>query len=78
MRGPGWLAGLLALPACVPSGWAVGAAQLPLSKFHFPCSFPCAGEGHVAAVKKVLESPELRCVPYNLGTGTGERCRQRG
>lgn len=26
----------------------------------------------MAAVKKVLESPELRCVPYNLGTGTGE------
>ncbi len=32
---------------------------------------PAAGEGHVAAVKKVLDSPELRCVPYNLGTGTG-------
>ncbi|KAL4424969.1 hypothetical protein ABPG77_002854 [Micractinium sp. CCAP 211/92] len=29
------------------------------------------GEGHVAAVKKVLEDKSLRCVPYNLGTGTG-------
>lgn len=25
----------------------------------------------MAAVKKVLGSPDLRCVPYNLGTGTG-------
>ena len=30
-----------------------------------------AGEGHVAAVKKVLGTPDIRCVPYNLGTGTG-------
>ena len=29
------------------------------------------GEGHVAAVKKVLATPDIRCVPYNLGTGTG-------
>ncbi|PSC71614.1 UDP-glucose 4-epimerase [Micractinium conductrix] len=29
------------------------------------------GEGHVAAVKKVLTDTTLRCVPYNLGTGTG-------
>ncbi len=26
----------------------------------------------MAAVKKVLEDKSLRCVPYNLGTGTGE------
>ncbi|KAI3436791.1 hypothetical protein D9Q98_006202 [Chlorella vulgaris] len=29
------------------------------------------GEGHVSAVKKVLQTPDIRCVPYNLGTGTG-------
>lgn len=28
-------------------------------------------EGHVSAVVKVLGSPELRCVPINLGTGKG-------
>ena len=32
---------------------------------------PWAGEGHVAAVRKLLASPGLGCVPYNLGTGTG-------
>lgn len=28
-------------------------------------------EGHVAAVAKTLASPDLGCVPINLGTGTG-------
>lgn len=28
-------------------------------------------EGHVAAVQKLLDNPQLGCVPINLGTGTG-------
>lgn len=28
-------------------------------------------EGHVAAVQKLMNTPNLGCVPYNLGTGTG-------
>jgi len=28
-------------------------------------------DGHVAAVKKIADCPELGCVSYNLGTGTG-------
>lgn len=28
-------------------------------------------EGHVAALDKVFANPEIGCVPYNLGTGTG-------
>ncbi|GAB4820615.1 hypothetical protein N2152v2_007661 [Parachlorella kessleri] len=28
-------------------------------------------EGHVAALRKLEATPELGCVPYNLGTGTG-------
>lgn len=28
-------------------------------------------EGHVAALKKLETCPQLRCVAYNLGTGTG-------
>lgn len=32
----------------------------------------------MAAVKKVLTDTTLRCVPYNLGTGTGEGWAGRG
>ena len=28
-------------------------------------------EGHVAALKKLEETPDIGCVAYNLGTGTG-------
>lgn len=28
-------------------------------------------EGHVAAVQKLIDNPELGCIPINLGTGTG-------
>ncbi|GFH14570.1 NAD(P)-bd_dom domain-containing protein, partial [Haematococcus lacustris] len=28
-------------------------------------------EGHVAAVVKTLKTPDMRCKPINLGTGTG-------
>ena len=28
-------------------------------------------EGHVAALQKLEKTPEIGCVPYNLGTGTG-------
>ena len=28
-------------------------------------------EGHVAALDKLFRSPDLGCVPINLGTGTG-------
>lgn len=28
-------------------------------------------EGHVAAVQKLLDNPQMGCVPMNLGTGTG-------
>ena len=28
-------------------------------------------EGHVAALQKLADNPELGCVPINLGTGTG-------
>lgn len=28
-------------------------------------------EGHVAAVQKLLDNPQMGCVPINLGTGTG-------
>lgn len=28
-------------------------------------------EGHVAALDKVFANPDIGCVPYNLGTGTG-------
>ena len=28
-------------------------------------------EGHVAALDKVFANPQIGCVPYNLGTGTG-------
>ena len=28
-------------------------------------------EGHVAALKKLENTPDIGCVPYNLGTGTG-------
>ena len=28
-------------------------------------------EGHVAALDKLKANPEIGCVPYNLGTGTG-------
>ena len=28
-------------------------------------------EGHVAALQKLADNPDLGCVPINLGTGTG-------
>jgi UDP-glucose 4-epimerase len=28
-------------------------------------------EGHVAAIDKLAKTPDIGCVPYNLGTGTG-------
>ena len=28
-------------------------------------------EGHVAAVRKLMDNPNLGCIPINLGTGTG-------
>ncbi len=28
-------------------------------------------EGHVAALDKLFRSPDIGCVPINLGTGTG-------
>ena len=28
-------------------------------------------EGHVAAVQKLMDNPDLGCIPINLGTGTG-------
>ena len=28
-------------------------------------------EGHVAAVQKLMDNPNLGCIPINLGTGTG-------
>ena len=28
-------------------------------------------DGHVAALRKAFATPDLGCVPYNLGTGTG-------
>jgi len=28
-------------------------------------------EGHVAAVQKLIDNPNLGCIPINLGTGTG-------
>ena len=28
-------------------------------------------EGHVSALDKVFANPDIGCVPYNLGTGTG-------
>jgi UDP-glucose 4-epimerase len=59
--------GHLPVTACTPAA-PHSAAALHSAAPHHSLT---AGEGHVAAVKKVLETPELRCVPYNLGTGTG-------
>ncbi len=28
-------------------------------------------QGHVAALDKLFRSPDIGCVPINLGTGTG-------
>lgn len=28
-------------------------------------------EGHVKAVEKLFNTPNIGCIPYNLGTGTG-------
>lgn len=35
-------------------------------------------EGHVSAVVKVLNTPDLRCTPINLGTGKGEAGQGQG
>jgi hypothetical protein len=47
-------------------------------------ALPCMGclppqaEGHVAALRKLFDSPQLGCKALNLGTGTGQTVMEVG